>query len=272
MRAILLILTAGSVLTLYRLDNSSTSGSGSAPAPGIEITCSMQSVHDAPEDEPDIYAIVRFKWKATNASYVLVKGHDDQRHPSQGSFDKTNGGAFTFIAVSGDQRIRKPWMCTSKYRIGTGVHGKIWDVIEKPNVAIDAASEFKITTSLSKQELQDRIVQVVRTASDVVLVPTNLSENSFGLSSDGYADNKRLCEVDSCRKSGVDIKRQIAFDILAEIESKIGSDTEYRIRITPDVLFRVIKEGAEWYVDPNSDEIAKPILKELAENIAKLKK
>ncbi|MDX6497683.1 MAG: hypothetical protein QOG23_943 [Blastocatellia bacterium] len=228
--------------------------------PTIFADCSLRTPHSTLE----------FSWQATNASYVLIKGRDKSRHPLLGRFSvQQQQGAFTFIAVAGNQIMRKPCICSRTYQPGNS--GPDWVADNDPRMfpAFEDGYEIKITTSVSKGQLEDRIVQLARTEYGVVMVSRDESKDSIFLYTSDYGTHKSLCDFDGCKRNGTQVNRKIGFDILGVTESQAGDKAVYKLRIGGDILSRPAAGSEDWELDPNSDQVLKQISKRLGDEIAK---
>jgi len=237
--------------------------------PVIDVQCSLHDIHDTP---PELEATVKFTWRATSANFVLIKGRDTQRHPLTGEFSKAHGGGFTFIAVSGNQKVRQSRTCYQSFRTGTGIHNLIWSVNEEPKNTnyMVGAGDFMMSTD--GPTLKNRIIQLLRADFGVVAISTPSSKSNLLISTVDYGSTKNLCDLDGCKPDGKAVERQIGFDVMLEGTLSDGGKTRYQVRVSPDVLVRPVGEDGEWSIDPNSDKIGEPIAKALAARINEIAK
>jgi hypothetical protein len=232
-------------------------------APTLDITCSSKATRIG---RPP--ASVIFAWRVTNAQYVLIKGYDQERHPLIGEFNRPSGGIFTFIAVNGDEIVRKPCMCVLKSEPGMGPN--LWRIEQDDEGVFSSRSEgsdIKLTTPLSRDKLKDLLIDLARTNYGVVLEPTYAAKENIFIVTKSYGVHKSLCEIDGCKKDGNRLIRQLGFDIVAQRDSQVGDKTRYEIHITGEVLSKPASGDGEWGFDANSTKIADLMSKKFAEDI-----
>jgi len=248
------------------------------PQPTIEVQCELRDIHDDPKkDEGSFYARVKFGWRAANATYVLIKGYDNRRYPLTGVIDKINGGAYTFVAVAGTRFFRRPVMCVPTWKRGAGVHGLIWSMSYDLRAAgyFNGAVEFTITTSLSKAQIEARIVEIVRRDYGVVLLSnpdiflytvlnTAAKDDIFLYTSD-FGFHSSLCDIDNCKKDGIELRRKVGFDIWVEKQSAAKGKTTYQFHILPNVISRPAAGNAEWNTDPDGGTVGRVIANSIAQ-------
>jgi hypothetical protein len=228
----------------------------------VEIGCSLK-------EGPSISHLraVTFHWRVTNARYVLIKGYDKARHPLIGEFDRDLGGAFTFIAVNGDEIVRKACMCVPKYDPNMGENLDDIEQDEKVFSSRSEGSNFKLTTALSRSQLKDLLIHLVHANYGVVLETQYASAENIFLVTKSYGRSEFLCKLDGCKNDGSQLIRQLGFDILAQRNSQEGRKTSYAFHVTAEVLSKPASENGEWEFDSNSKEIAALMSKKLIEDI-----
>ena len=232
-------------------------------APTLDISCSLKgkSVGRRPPES------VIFAWRVTNAQYVLIKGYDQERHPLIGEFSRPTGGIYTFIAVNGNEIVRKPCMCVLKSGPGLGPYQWTIEDNEGGFSLRTEGSDIELTTPLSRDHLKDLLINLARTNYGVVLEPSDAAKENIFLVTKSYGVHESLCQVDGCKKDGSQLIRQLGFDIVAQRDFQIGDKTRYKIHITGEVLSKPASGDGQWGVDSNSKEIAALMSKKLAEDI-----
>jgi hypothetical protein len=265
-------LTATLVIACFLIAIRPVSNSGVpklvTPDPSIEIQCSLHDIHD---DPPELEATVKFEWQASNANYVLINGHDRQRHSVTGAFDQARGGAYTFIAVAGARKLRKPRMCFQSFRQGTVIHHLIWSVRDDliPH-HFAGPDEFFFTTSIARERIIDRISELLRSEYSVVPASQTAANFDVFIYTRDYGTGPGLCDVDGCKKDGQQLERQIGFNILLEHTVSESGAVTYGVRVIPEVLVREAKSSKDWEIDPESEKVASPIVARLTERIRAL--
>lgn len=236
--------------------------------PAIEVQCTLHDINDKP---PDLDATVKFKWRASNAKYVLIKGRDNKRYSVVGDFSDSSGGTYTFIAVSGNQKARKPRGCYPSYRQGTGKNNLIWSINQNERVdqyVIKLSDTFEFGTTTSRENLENRITQLLR--EDYGLGSASRAERfDLVIYTPDYGVSKSLCDLDGCKPNGKPVERQIAFDILLEGKPDGTGLLKYEIYVTTDVLVRPEGKDDEWEIDPEAEKIGRPIAQRVAASIGK---
>jgi hypothetical protein len=266
MNALRLMLAAGLVvLATPRLGlNAAQQG------PSIKIDCTLFDIRDTP---PDLEATVKFAWQASNASYVLIKGHDNARHPLTGAIDKARGGQFTFIAVAGDRVARLPKKCVQRHKPGPGINGMIWDVDQSqdPKVYFKDATAFVVPTPLPKAEVQARIAQMLSQKFNVATAESSAAGADTYLYSTSFGSHPSLCELDGCRKDGAALERKVGFDVWVEkMPQTGGGPATYKVHLLTSVLARPATEGAEWDAATDAEAVGLPATTRAIGEIARL--
>jgi hypothetical protein len=205
---------------------------------------------------------VTFAWRVTNANYVLIKGYDQKRHPLTGTFDRPSGGAFTFVAIGGTEIVRKPWMCVPTRQPGFSLD---WGIEQDAEALFSFRSEgldIKVTTPLSRDQIETLLINLARTNYGVVLEPKHASTENIFLVTKTYG----VCQFGPC-KNGSGLLRQFGFDIIAERESHEKNKTSYTIHVTGEVLSKPAGKIGNSNLDLDSKEIALLMLKKLTDDI-----
>ena len=261
--SIVCLCTLGFCLGSFR----SSSVALTAPSPPtLELRCSFKGrgIGRRPPSS------VTFAWRVTNAHYVLIKGYDQGRHPLIGEFDRPSGGAFTFIAVNGDEIVRKAWMCLPKYQ---QMDGPDWTMAQDESVfsSHSQGSNIELTTTLSKDQFKDVLINLARENYGVVLEAEPALKGNIFLVTKSYGAPEALCQSDGCRKDGSPLSRQLGFDIVAQRESQEGDKLRYAIHVTGEILSKPAAGNGEWGLDSNSEEIAAVMSKKLVKDIMNFK-
>lgn len=262
---IIILFTIGSSVGSNRVEPSGI------PVPAIDVQCSVHDIHD---DPPEMEAMVKFEWQATNASYVLIKGHDNLHHPLTGAIDKSRGGEYTFLAVAGNRVARQPKMCRQKFTRGPGIHGWIVSVTqaEGDSKAYFAdAMVITISTSFSKAEIQSRIAQLLSQTYGITAISSDSGGDDLFLYATEFGFHDSLCDHDQCKGNGIELKRKVGFDIWVEKESQQKKEAaRYRIHIQTNVIVRPAVGNVEWGTDPDSKAVGVPVAIRVADAIAQL--
>lgn len=270
MKLIRLICTAGVIFALEPSFGLSHVESSGLLQPTIEVDCSLHDIHDEP---PDMGAIVKFEWRATNASYVLIKGHDASHHHLTGAIDKSRGGEYTFLAIAGNSVARVPKRCVQNFRRGPGIHGWIVSVDEtsgNSRTYFGDAFVVPITTSLAKAQIRDRIAQLLSTNYGVTTVASESDGDDVFLYTADLGFHDALCDRDGCKKNGVEIKRKVGFDIWIEKRSEGQGCPSYKVHILTNIISQPAAGNVEWDTDPDSRPVGVPLTNSVALRIVQL--
>jgi hypothetical protein len=198
-------------------------------------------------------AIVKFEWQATNADYVLIKGHDNRRHPLHGAIDRSHGGQYTFLAVAGTRAARLPKMCMQNFKRGAGIHGWIVSAKESPGNPreyFESAFVFSTMTSLSRTEIRDRISALLHREYGITTIFDDLDSADTFIYTAEPGFHATLCDKDQCKRNGKEIKRHVGFDIWIERGAESQGGRTYRFHIVTNVEFRAGPGDDDWQPEP----------------------
>ncbi|MBC8031844.1 MAG: hypothetical protein H7Z16_17305 [Pyrinomonadaceae bacterium] len=240
-------------------------------APSIDVNCLLHKVFDNPND-PGLEATIKFGWRASNASYVLIQDRDQKRHPLTGVFE-SGGGAYTFIAVSSKGTARRTKMCFPQYKSGPGRYGLLWSIDYDPRASafFDDAYEVTITTSLTKGEIENRLTELLSKEYSVSIEPQTYPMDDVVMFASNSGFHASLCDFDNCLRSRTKVERQVAFDMWGEKQSETNGKVTYKFHIVPSVTVRLSEPAdAEWNSESDKSNILQPVARKLADRLIKL--
>ena len=242
-----------------------------APKPTIEVDCELFDIHDDPKEEV-FYAMVKFRWKAKNTSYVLIKGFSEDQYPVEGEINVEEGANLIFIAVGPNAIASKPVNCLHTWQKATGVHGLKHDVSSQFRESnFQGSYKVLIKTSLSEVNIKDRVLRLLQ-AKQYSVESDNFSNASAGdlfFHTTDFNFHSNLCYGDDCGKpiGSRRIERQVAFSIWMKRLAKQNEVSTYELHIQPFVMLNYRRQDDKWRVDPDATQVANSVSKELGETL-----
>ncbi len=220
------------------------------PMPSINVTCELGSVKDNPLEDL-FYAMIKFKWEAKNAQYVIIQGLDERQRPVNGEIEREGGGSFVFIVVGANGVAQKPVSCVHKYVPFPGRNGlKHSAETVTPPVNAEIAYKILFKTAVSRTEIENRLLRLLqnRGYSMGVSHPGNSPEDDLFFYTNYHYTHPELCPGDTCKNPKRE--RQVAFTFLIHQLVKQGDIGTYELHITPRVIFCYpVQDKNDWRED-----------------------
>ncbi len=170
--------------------------------PSIKVSCGLQEIHDDPGKE-ELYATIRYSWKAANANHVVILGLDDKPHELSGYIDLPGGGtrSYVFVAVGPNGSAIEAKGCIPTHKLGPGRHGLVWSWRPSYDPEREFQNSYKteLRTSLQPDDIQNRMIKVLQESQFAASVDyVSPEKDRFFFHTPEFNYHRLVCEEEDC--------------------------------------------------------------------------